>query len=298
MNERLGSPPDALQSPELGPEAFARITALAHREAGLHIANDKSAMVRARLARRLRILDLPDFDAYADLVTGDGGRTEISAMISALTTNLSHFFREKHHFEIFRADVLPPLIARARAGGRVRVWSAGCSNGQEPFSIAMTLLDAGMPADADVRILGTDIDPEVIRFARAGVYAEPMLTGLSDQARATYLEQSVGEDGARWQVRAPLRDLVKFRVLNLLEDWPMRGRFDAIFCRNVVIYFDDDARRRLWPRLARALEPGGFLFIGHSERVAGPARRLLSNTNVTTYLRSSSQSDRSAPQIN
>lgn len=279
----LWMPTDQANAPS--PKAVARISAIAHREAGLHIAPGKAAMLRTRLARRLRALGLPDFDAYAALVSGPDGAHEVPAMISALTTNVSHFFRESHHFELLRKDVLPALLERAKSGGRVRIWSAGCSNGQEPFSIAMTLREAGLPETADVRILGTDIDPSVIEFARRGIYSDAMVSGVPASLRDQCFTPQRNTGETDWAVRDEIRDMVRFRILNLLDEWPMHGRFDAIFCRNVVIYFDAATQDRLWPRFANALQPGGWLFVGHSERVSEAAEAKFRKTGVTAYMR-------------
>lgn len=277
--------PSALHGPDLAPDAFCRIAEIAHREAGLYIPAAKSAMVRTRLARRLRALTLPDFESYCRLVESQAGIEERGAMISALTTNVSHFFREDHHFAILRDNILPRLVAKASAHQRIRIWSAGCANGQEPYSIAMTLREGGLPNDADVRILATDIDPQVIKHARLGRYPETMMSGLSDARRAAYFTPADGGPDRAWQVRPEIGEMIAFRELNLLRDWPMRGRFDAIFCRNVLIYFDADTQSRLWPRFAGALGPDGWLFLGHSERISEVGLKYFESRGMTSYQR-------------
>lgn len=283
------SPPPRSVAPvhgvDLAETDFTRIASLAHREAGLYIPPGKSAMVRTRLARRLRALNLSDFASYCALVESPEGHDELGTMISALTTNVSHFFREEHHFEILRDQVLTGLLTKARSGGRVRIWSAGCSNGQEPYSIAIALKNAGMPTDADIRILATDIDPQVITHARAGEYPETMMSGLPDQMRAEFFSQRGDGRDKTWRIDPDLGRMIRFRVLNLLSDWPMRGKFDAIFCRNVVIYFDAETQNRLWPRFARALEPGGWLFLGHSERISDTGSPFFESRGMTSYRR-------------
>jgi chemotaxis protein methyltransferase CheR len=202
-------------------------------------------------------------------------------MLAALTTNVTRFFREPHHFDHLRDTVLAPLIARARAGGRVRIWSAACSSGQEPYSAAMTLLAAAPDAvELDIRILATDIDPNVLAEGREGTYAEHLLAGVPDDFHRRWVKPA---GLGRALLSEELRALVAFRQLNLIGDWPMQGRFDAVFCRNVAIYFDDDTQQRLWSRFAERLQPGGVLYIGHSERVAGPAATQLRADGVTTY---------------
>ena len=285
MNQLLQSTGSAITGPPLEETAFKRIASIAHMEAGLAIAPGKAAMVRTRLARRLRALKLDSYDAYCELVASDAGRVERREMISALTTNVSHFFREDHHFDRMKSEVLPDLLDKAKNGGRVRIWSAGCSNGQEPYSIAMTILEmANLPETADLRILATDIDPKVISFARQGIYDQRMMAGLPADMRDKYFSHSASGPG-QWAVSDALKKLVVFRELNLLQKWPMRGSFDVILCRNVVIYFDADTQTRLWHSFSNAMHPDSWLFLGHSERVSDCCMHLFSNRGVTAYQR-------------
>lgn len=261
---------------ELGPAEFDRIARIARDEAGLVLSASKIPMIRSRLVKRLRALGLADFGAYCALVAGGEGGAERARMISALTTNVSHFFREAHHFAILRDQVLPAALPRLRRGGRLRLWSAGCSHGQEPLSMAMTLAEA-LPdiARHDLRILATDIDDEVLAVARAGRYGPALSSGLDEDRRRRHFRPVPG--GGEIEASAALRRLIVYRRLNLLDPWPMRGAFDVIFCRNVVIYFDDDVQRTLFDRFADALKPGGHIIIGHSEnlqRVCGRFRNL------------------------
>jgi len=285
MNDQRAISPNVSRPAAMSPSALARITELAHREAGLSIAPAKAAMVQTRLIRRLRVLGLRDFDTYCDFVSRPDGQAELASMISALTTNVSNFFRENHHFELFRNRALPALVERARRGQRVRVWSAGCANGQEPYSIAMTMLEAGMPRDADVRVLGTDIDPVVVEFAKAAQYPQAMLANVPEPLRDTYFDPTGQSPEGTRTIGAALRDITRFRVLNLIDDWPMHGTFDAIFCRNVVIYFDQQTQESLWPRFARAMTTDGWLFLGHSERVSETAGSYFKSAGITAYER-------------
>ena len=267
----------------LSSAAFARVAELARREAGLHIAESKHALVQSRLARRLRALGLDSFETYLDLVGQRDSGGELREMISVLTTNVSHFFREGHHFETLRDEVLAPLTARSGPDARIRLWSAGCSSGQEPYSMAMVAHRA-MPdiARRDVRILATDIDPRILETARRGEYPESALTGLSEPDRKSYLAPLPEQPGT-YSVVQDIRALVAFRELNLLGHWPMQGPFDAIFCRNVVIYFDEATQAKLWPRFEAMLKPGGWLFLGHSERVKRESGCRLEPAGVTVY---------------
>ena len=281
------SQPGAPARPVLDPAAFAQISAIAYREAGLAIAPGKAAMVHTRLARRLRALALTSYQDYCALIASDAGAGERREMISALTTNVSHFFREAHHFDRLRDEIAPGLHARLKAGGRVRIWSAGCSNGQEPYSIAMTLLAGGeIGAGADLRVLATDIDPKVIAFARRGLYDERMMAGLPADLRTRFFARAADGDG--WLVSDRLKGLVRFRELNLLDPWPMRGRFDVIFCRNVVIYFDTPTQEKLWRGFAEVLNPQGWLFLGHSERLSDDGGALFAGMGLTAYRRTGS----------
>lgn len=268
---------------QVGPPSdadLAAIAAILHEIAGIVIAPEKGAMVQSRLARRLRTLGLDNFAGYVDLLRSPDGIAERKKMISALTTNVTQFFREGHHFDLLRDTALPPLLAGARAGGRVRIWSAGCSTGQEAFSIAMVLADLAPDlAGLDLRILATDIDAEMIEKGRTACYAQLAADAVPPGYRKRFLEPLSG--GVR--VNTALRNLVTFQEHNLHGAWPIRGRFDVIFCRNVVIYFDQAAQDRLWRRFEQTLNPGGWLFAGHSERIRTDRGSRLETAGVTAY---------------
>jgi chemotaxis protein methyltransferase CheR len=260
---------------------FESIALHAQRLFGLHLPAGKRDLVYARLIKRLRALGLQDFQSYCRLLDS-GDEAEQQQMLSALTTNVTHFFREGHHFETLRSLLLPPLLEMARRGDRVRLWSAGCSSGQEPYSIALTILE--MMPDAsryDIRILATDVDKEILARARAGTYAAEEVDGIDQSVIGRYFQIAGGSASAS----AELGKLITFAELNLMNDWPMRGGFDVIFCRNVAIYFDKPTQQRLWGRFANLLRPEGHLFIGHSERISGPAETLFKGVGVTTYRR-------------
>lgn len=260
--------------------AFARISAIAKEEAGLVLPMSKLTMVQSRLRHRMSALGLASYDAYATFVSGDEGKVERRNMISALTTNVSHFFRENHHFDIFREQALPELLTKARNGQPIRIWSAGCSSGQEPYSIAMAIHDSAPDLVArDTLILATDIDPNILEKAQTGKYSDQQIGGIPDAMRAKYLTR----DGDGFTVTPPLKKMIRFRELNLLRDWPMRTRFDVIFCRNVVIYFDAETQNTLWPRFEQALTPKGWFFLGHSERVSENCAGRFTSVGMTAY---------------
>jgi chemotaxis protein methyltransferase CheR len=277
------SPPFARLEDEgtLSTEEFGRIADIAKREAGLSLSPAKKSMISARIARRLRATGQADFGGYVAFLKSRDGAEELRMLISALTTNVSHFFREDHHFRLLETDLLPRIEADARAGRRVRLWSAGCATGQEPYSIAMTILRRFSDAAAhDLRILATDIDEAALDRAVRGKYSQRELDAVPPADRKRFFRDTgIGD----MEVGADLRALVRFRPLNLVATWPVRGPFDVVFCRNVVIYFDAATQAALWPRLHRVIGPDGVLFIGHSERLDPASAQGFSSIGVTSY---------------
>ena len=269
---------------EMTDRDFKEIAAMVYADAGIYLPDTKSTLVYSRLVKRLRSLRLESFRDYCDLVGSATGAAERLEMLSALTTNVTRFFREPHHFEHLRVHVLPPLLDAARRGGRVRLWSAACSTGPEPYSMALTVLSAEPNAAAlDVRILATDIDPRVVEEGRIGVYPAAALADAPAGLRKRYFTPVGGDERRGLQASDELRRLVVFRTLNLNAAWPMPGRFHAIFCRNVVIYFDEATQQAVWSKFVGKLEPGGILYIGHSERVTGAAATRFISDGVTAY---------------
>jgi chemotaxis protein methyltransferase CheR len=256
-------PPANLQFP-LAADEFAQIAAMLRQETGISLVESKTDLVQGRLARRLRALGLGSFAEYLEIVRDPEATDERRQMINALTTNLTSFFRETHHFD-YLGDTILPEIARDRQSGasRLRIWSAGCSSGEEAYSIAMTVC-AKLPEWQrwDARILATDIDTNMVAAGRAGEYEASRAETVPESYRKRFLLRPVN---GTVQVADGLRDLVAFRQLNLLGSWPMRGRFNVIFCRNVVIYFDKPTQRTLFDRFADILTPNGWLIVGHSE---------------------------------
>jgi len=249
-------------------EEFEYISSLVYERSGIVLSAHKKDMVYTRLARRLRSLGLHSFRGYCALIQSEAGTDEIGPLINAITTNLTKFFRENHHFDHLRQVVLREL-ADVSAGGqsrRVRIWSAGCSSGEEPYSIAMTLAEA-LPnlTQWNARVLATDLDTSMVAKASAATYPASSLADVAPGIRAKYLER--GKRGAEsdFVVVERLRRLITFKQLNLLGPWPMKGPFDAIFCRNVMIYFDAPTKTELVRRFANLLKPQGWLYVGHSE---------------------------------
>lgn len=264
---------------------FKDIAALLHAESGISLSDAKAPLVYSRLVKRLRALGLENFRDYCALVTSPNNNDERRRMVAALTTNVTRFFREPHHFDHLRAKVLPRLIAEARRGGRVRIWSAGCSSGEEPYSIAITLLS--MLPDAhryDIKILATDIDPGMLRQGKGGRYSAAAVAPIEANLRARWLEAVPGRGGeTAWKVKEPLQALVTFRELNLMAAWPMKGNFQVIFCRNVVIYFSADDRASVLTQISGKLADEGLLYIGHSERLTPELAPGFQTAALTTY---------------
>lgn len=252
---------------EFADQDFQRIRRIINDIAGISLADGKRELVYSRLSRRLRHLGLRRFDEYCRLLeTGGDHNEEIGEFVNALTTNLTSFFRESHHFDFLGAELLPALIRERGAGNRrIRIWSAGCSTGEEPYSIAMVLRETLPAVGWDAKILATDLDSNVLATAERGVYDESRIKDLSDARVRRWFQRGRGAQSGQVRVASELRELITFRRLNLMHDWPMRGPFDVVFCRNVVIYFDKPTQRVLFERFADLLVDHGHLFVGHSE---------------------------------
>ncbi|MCP5150003.1 MAG: protein-glutamate O-methyltransferase CheR [Ectothiorhodospiraceae bacterium] len=263
MDEAAARPRVGAAQLTLSDAEFERLRRLVREHTGISLSDAKRTLVYGRISRRIRALGLSGFPAYCALLEKDGG-DEIEQFTNAITTNLTSFFRESHHFDYLRDKVVTPL--KGRTSQRLRIWSAGCSTGEEPYSIAITLAEA-LPRQAlgDVRVLATDIDSNVLRHAEAGVYDLERVAGLPEETQRRWFKKGAGPNKGKVRAADDLRELISFRQLNLLGSWPMRGPFDVIFCRNVVIYFDRDTQRELFKRYADMLPIGGHLFIGHSE---------------------------------
>lgn len=256
--------------PEMAPQAgnlrdlsfsardFARIRDLIYRRAGIVLADHKREMVYGRLARRVRVQGLTCFGDYVGRLEQEPGNPEWEAFTNALTTNLTAFFREAHHF---------PLLAEHVAGrrSRVRVWCAAASTGEEPYSIAMSLLET-LGNRADFEVLATDIDTDALGRAEQGIYRQEQIGKLPPERVRRFFQKGNGQRTGFVRVRPEVAARVSFQYLNLVgDDWPLRGEFDAIFCRNVMIYFDQGTQARILERFAPRLKTDGLLFAGHSE---------------------------------
>src|SRR5919106_2560887 len=294
--------PQQKQELDLGLESVARefqfsetdfrsLVALARERTGISLSDSKRNLIYSRLSRRLRALGMTSFRAYREYLASPEGEGEIEGFINSISTNLTKFFRESHHFDHLRDRVALPFAqaTSGKTGQRLRLWSAGCSTGEEPYSIAAVLRRA-IPhiEQQDVRLLATDIDTDVLSKAARGEYPTASIDDVPENYRGTIqpknqVNNSRSPSGAV-VMSDELKSLISFRHLNLMEPWPMRGLFDAIFCRNVMIYFDGPTKMALIDRFIDQLKPNGWLYIGHSESLLGTHRNL-SHAGRTIYRR-------------
>lgn len=247
---------------------FDLLRSIAKAEAGIELNDTKRELVYGRVARRLRELKLTSFDEYCELVRPQNA-PERADFINCITTNFTSFFREGHHFDFLREEGLPKLMSRRAGNRRLRIWSAACSTGQEPYTIAMTVRETPSVDDSwDCRILATDIDSNVLAKAQSGVY-KPMEIGDlgGEKGRRRWFKPVPGDPDGAERIDRSLQEMIYFRSLNLMESWPMSGPIDVIFCRNVVIYFSKETQRQIFDRFAKLMAPDGYLFIGHSETI-------------------------------
>jgi chemotaxis protein methyltransferase CheR len=257
--------------PVLKQHEFERISRLAYEHFGLDLRSGKQGLVAARLGKKLRELGLTSFQHYYDYVTADRTGAALASMVDQLTTNHTSFFREPRHFDFLRKTIFPAL----RASPRINIWSAACSTGEEPYSIAMSLLEeAPREAAAKVRIKANDISTRVLEKARCGIYTRERLEGIPPGLMQRYLLKGRGEDANTFRFKDEVRTMIEFEHLNLMEQLPVGYRCSVIFCRNIMIYFDKPTQQNLVERLSQHLEDGGYLLIGHSESLNNIAHGL------------------------
>ncbi len=277
-----------LQDVVLGEKEFRQISDLVYEHCGINLHDGKKELVRSRLAKRLHKGRFTSFSAYIKHVLEDPTGKEFSILIDSLSTNLTKFFREDRHFEYMRTELLPRLVKakESRRQFRIRGWSAGCSSGEEPYSIALTLLDAlGGKGRWDIKLLATDVSTRILERAQAGVYDKDRIDPIPLPLRSKYLVSRREGNKERYEVGPAMREMVIFRYLNLMKDWPIKGPLDFIFCRNVMIYFDKPTQARLIRRFYDLLGSGGVLFTGHSESLTG-IEHAFKYVQPTIYLKS------------
>ena len=259
----------SLITAELNHQQFDAISRFIYAKCGISLKKGKEALVRARLMKRLRALKLKSIDDYMVYLDSDQGNGEIGTLIDVMTTNKTSFFRESAHFDFLVETVIPGIRSR-----RMRFWSAACSSGEEPYTMAMVLREAVPHIDrADVLILATDISNEMLALARQGVYLQERTASIPKPLLQRYFKRDLRSGQSAYQAGDDLKKMIRFGALNLMHRWPMKGPFDAIFCRNVMIYFDRPTQQTLINRFWDLLEPGGYLFVGHSEGLSGIKHR-------------------------
>ncbi|MBW2709637.1 MAG: protein-glutamate O-methyltransferase [Deltaproteobacteria bacterium] len=259
---------------------FKKISNIVYRECGINLQSGKEALVRARLTKRLRVLKIEGFKEYVKYLESHNGGKELGLLVDVMTTNKTSFFREVAHFDFLCEKILPKLTKK-----RMRFWSAACSSGEEPFSLAMLLLE-NIPniRSKDIKILATDISPTILGKARKAVYQEGAFQDLPTGFLRKYFVEIQNGGSRAYQVSNDVRRMVRIAKLNLMESWPVKGPFNVIFCRNVMIYFDRLTQEKLVNRFWELLEPGGYLFVGHSEGLSG-VKHKFQYVQPATYVR-------------
>jgi chemotaxis protein methyltransferase CheR len=257
----------------LSERLFQQFSALVYEECGINLHEGKKSLLEARLAKRLRATGMASPKEYYKYILSEDGRDELIRFFDAVSTNLTYFFREPKHFDFLVTRALPEMVRRSREQGssRIRIWSAGCSTGEEPYTIAMSVLEnLDQPDRWDFRILATDISTRVLQTAQRGIYDKAKLQNVPPALRSRYFILRRGGAGEKlYEVAPQLRKVIAFRRLNLKDPYPFRGPFDVIFCRNVMIYFDKKTQEMLIKKMAEYLVSGGYFFVGHSESLTG-----------------------------
>ncbi|REL26583.1 protein-glutamate O-methyltransferase CheR [Thalassotalea euphylliae] len=268
---------------QLSSKNFKFICEYVYNAAGIVLGEAKREMVYRRLTRVIRERKLADFDAYCDLLRSQPEQ-EKTYFINAITTNLTSFYREQHHFDYLTEHEFPKLLDERRDTKRIRLWSSASSTGEEPYSLAITTHQSFSHVlnRWDVKILATDIDSNVLATADQGVYTTNRIEGLTQSIQQRYFKKGTGANASKVKVTDDIRSLVTFKQLNLLHEWPMSGPFDVIFCRNVIIYFDKATQQDLFARYYDMLAPGGLLMLGHSENL-GEYQRYFENVGRTIF---------------
>ncbi len=268
---------------ELSDAEYADLCALVRRHTGISLTDEKRKLVYSRFSKRLRALHLNSFREYCDLIR-DNHREELVNFTNAITTNLTSFFRESHHFDRLKEEIMPELLKKQSK--KIRLWSAGCSTGEEPYSIAISILQCCPNySNWDIKILATDLDSQVLSTAAAGIYSPERLEGLDKNIIEKWFKKIIFNGAPAYQVKPEARGLISFKKLNLMDnEWPMHGPFDVIFCRNVLIYFDKPTQQKLFKQFANLQNEGDHLLIGHSEIVKGMSTQY-ENQGRTSYTR-------------
>ena len=269
----VGMTNSLLEQVDISNEDFKRVSDVIYKHCGINLHDGKKTLVRARLAKRMRARKIDTVGKYLDYVLAMNDKKEFYDLVDSISTNLTSFFREKVHFDLLKEQFIPNMIARQEKHGgpkRFRIWSAGCSSGEEPYTMAMTLKDAFKGTSGwEVKILASDVSTRVLEKASSGLYEADKVKLVNPQLVSEYFNKEVVNGNGMYRVKDELRKMIAFRYLNLMEPWPFKGAFDVIFCRNVMIYFDKPTQEKLVGRYYDCLRPEGLLCIGHSESLTG-----------------------------
>jgi chemotaxis protein methyltransferase CheR len=263
------------QQPDLTDAEYQTIANFVHKESGINLLDGKKELVRARLTKRIAQLEMRNFKTYFQYVMSDASGDELVFLLDALATNLTSFWREPQHFDFMAKTFIPELEAKRRrpggGGPRMRIWSAACSSGEEPYTIAMVVLEKSpyFSGGGDFRILATDLSTKVLNIAKRGQYGQESVKNIPPSALSRYLTRQEAGKGHIWAIKPEVRRIISFRRFNLMDPMPYKGPMDLIFCRNVMIYFDRETIFNLVSKFHYLLEIGGYLFIGHSESLSG-----------------------------
>lgn len=250
---------------------FDNFRSLIFDSCGIHLTDQKQALVSARISKRMRALQIGEYDRYYQHVVADRSGTELRELINAISTNVTHYFRESRHFDFF-ADQVRDWSSNGMR--RMRIWCAACSTGEEPYTIAMTALE-NLQKGMDLEIVASDISTKVLQIAKFGVYKDTDVARVPPPLLKKYFQKGVGRAEQLYRVKQQLRDMVSYRQINLsTPPYPINGELDAIFCRNVMIYFNNDLRAMLVHHFERLLKPGGLLFVGMAESLTGIHKNL------------------------
>jgi len=258
----------AIHEETISTRDFARLSSLIYDKAGIRLGADKKTMLEVRIKRRLKSLELNSYNQYCEYLFGhDGLKEELVSFIDVVTTNKTDFFREPKHFNFLVEKALPDLTTREGSGGPILIWSAGCSSGEEPYTLAMVLSEYGLSHPGfRFRIMATDISTNVLSKAEMGIYSSDVVAPVPVELKRKYLMASRSPGSDRFRVVPELRRLIEFRRLNFMDaDYRMTEKVDAIFCRNVIIYFDRQTQEKVLQKLSRNLVPRGYMFVGHAE---------------------------------
>lgn len=261
----IGKPDDL----RLEVEEYRLLREIINRHSGIYFSIDSRAILERKLRDRLVAQRFSSFGEYCQFLRSEKGKAELDEAVDLVTVNETYFFREDYQLRCFQSEILPALARDIGPKGRLHVWSAGCSTGEEPYTIAITLAEAfGLNSGWDIKILASDIDTQVLATAEQGVYPEHRIGNLPESVKRAHFLRGKGESAGLVRVRPELQKLVTFRRINFIETpWPIQTTFDVIFCRNVIIYFDRDTQRRLFQRMREKIAQHGYLFVGHSENL-------------------------------